>query len=124
MDRFQSEFLAGRPQVALLIEVAAEELDGGAAQLRDVVVGQEGVDTEVEFPPRDQIRVRDVLLQDHCLILTEVLLVDRVDYLARVIEYLYAMTSVSVLSRFQDPYVIAGNPSELLELLVLLGVVH
>ena len=51
MDRFQSEFLAGRSQVALLVEVAAEELDRGAAQLRDVVVGQEGVDTEVEFPP-------------------------------------------------------------------------
>lgn len=34
------------------------------------------------------------------------------------------MTSVSILPRFQDPYVIAGDPRELLELLVLLGVVH
>jgi hypothetical protein len=34
------------------------------------------------------------------------------------------MTSVSVLPRFQDPYVVAGDSRELLELLVLLGVVN
>ncbi len=34
------------------------------------------------------------------------------------------MSSVSVLPRFQDPYVISGDPRKLFELLVLLAVVR
>ena len=65
--------------------------------MRQIVIGKEAVDSEIELPLRDEVRVRDVLLQDHCLILAHVLIIYRMNNLPDIIEYLNTVASVCVL---------------------------
>lgn len=110
MDRFQCELLARCAQVAFFVEITSEKFDGGTSQNGDEVVGKEGVHTEVKFSLGDQIGIRDVLLQHHSLILTVVLVIDRLDNFLHVVKDLNAVATVCILTRFQDPDVVARHP--------------
>lgn len=73
--RFECELFTRGSQVAFFVKVPSQSFDGGTAKLGDVVVGQQCIDAEVKLSPRYQVWVRDVLLEDHCFVLSEVLLV-------------------------------------------------
>lgn len=120
---FEIELLTGGSQVPFFVEISSKKPDLGLfICLRLEEVGKEAVYAKVKLPPVNQVRVRYVLLQDHSLILAQVLSIDGADDLSHIVKDLDAMTAVAVFSRLQDPDVVPAYLDELVELLILLVV--